>query len=160
MKESTRNRIQLTIIAVLLVVIAALAYKFIVVGSVETGEDGRQAIVLAPGERAFVLREMRAFVAGVQQMTDALSRDDLKAAAAAARGMGMAAAHDAPPAMVGKLPLGFKTLGFSVHRDFDGIAADAESFGDPKHTLAQLSEVLHKCVVCHNDFELRPTPGP
>lgn len=157
MQQTTRNRIQLAIIAVLLLVIAALAVKFIVVGSVEKAPDGRTAILLEPGERAFVLREMRSFVAGLQQMTDALSRDDMKAAAAAARSMGMAAAHDAPAAMVGKLPIGFKTLGFSVHRDFDAIAADADSLGDPKHTLAQLSQVLAKCVACHKDFQLKST---
>lgn len=154
-----RNRIQLSIIAVLLLIVGALVYRFIVAGSVVAGEDGRQAIVLEPGERAFVLREMRAFVAGLQQMTDALARDDAKAAAAAARGMGMSAAHDAPLAMVAKLPLGFKTLGFSVHRDFDAIALDAQSLGDSKHTLAQLSKVLGKCVACHGQFQLAAAPG-
>ena len=64
MTPAARNRIQLSLIVLLLLVIAALAYKFIVAGSVEPGQDGRQAIVLEPGERAFVLREMRGFVAG------------------------------------------------------------------------------------------------
>jgi len=154
-----RNRIQLAIIGVLLFIIAAMVYQFIVAGSVVKADDGRQAIVLEPGERDFVLREMRSFVAGLQQMSGALARDDMKAAASAARGMGMAAAHHAPLAMVGKLPLGFKTLGFSVHRDFDAIALDADGLGDPKHTLAQLSQVLGKCVACHSEFQIQATPG-
>lgn len=160
MREVTRNRVQLAIIAVLSLVIAALVYRFIVAGSTGPARDGRVTIVLEPGERAFVLREMRGFVAGLQQAIDALSRDDMKAAAAAARRMGMAAAHDAPLSLVGKLPLGFKTLGFGVHRDFDGIAADAESLGDARHTLSQLSGALQKCVACHEGFQLASPPAP
>ena len=153
MAPDTRNRLQWAIIVLLLLVIAALAFKFIVVGSVEPGTDGRQAIVLEPGERAFVLREMRGFVAGVQQVTAAIAHDDLKAAAAAARGMGMAAAHDAPPTLLTKLPLRFKTLAFGTHGAFDTLAADADSLGDPKHTLGQLSDALRKCVECHEAYQ-------
>ncbi|HOW48610.1 MAG TPA: hypothetical protein P5163_11435 [Rubrivivax sp.] len=159
MSPAARNRTQLAVIAVLLLALAALAYKFIVAGSVVPGDDGRQAVVLEPGERAFVLREMRGFVAGVQQLTDALARDDLKAAAAAARTMGMAAAHDAPPALIGKLPLEFKTLAFATHRGFDALAADAHSLGDPKHTLAQLAGVLHQCVECHDAYQFVTPAG-
>jgi hypothetical protein len=159
MSESSRSRIFLAIIVLLLLVIAAMAYKFIVAGSVQMGPDGRAAIVLEPGERAFVLREMRGLVAGLQSITEALSRDDMKGVAQAARGLGMAAAHDAPPAMVGKLPLEFKTLGFSLHRDFDGIADDAEALGGSKHTLAQLSATLGKCVACHAAFQIETATG-
>ncbi|MCG3189818.1 MAG: hypothetical protein LKCHEGNO_02319 [Burkholderiaceae bacterium] len=155
MRESLRNRIQLTLIVVLLLVIAAMAYKFIVAGSVEKAADGRVAIVLEPGERAFVLTEMRGFVGGLQQVIAALARDDMKAAASAAHRMGMAAAHSAPAALVGKLPLEFKTLAFSTHRDFDAIALDAESLGDPKHTLTQLAATLQKCVACHSSYQFK-----
>ena len=74
---------------------------------------------------------------------------------AAARQMGMDAAHAAPAQMVGKLPLEFKTLGFSVHRDFDTIALDAENLGDPKHTLGQLADTLQKCVACHSAYQIK-----
>jgi len=158
--DGTRHRIELAIIAALLVVIAAMAYKFIVAGSVEKAQDGRLAIVLEPAERAFVLGEMRGFVAGLQQLTAALARDDMKAAAAAARGMGMGAAHAAPAPMVGKLPLEFKTLGFGVHREFDTIALDAESLGDPTHTLTQLAGTLGKCVACHSAYQIKQVSGP
>jgi hypothetical protein len=154
-RDGTRNRIQLAIIAVLLAVIAAMAYKFIVAGSVEKADDGRTAILLEPGERAFVLGEMRGFVAGLQQMTAALARDDMKSAATAARQMGMAAAHSAPAPMVAKLPLEFKTLGFGVHREFDTIAIDADSLGDPKHTLTQLAGALQSCVACHSAYQIK-----
>ena len=160
MKDRNLRRIPLAIIAVLLLVIAARAYKFIVAGSVERTADGRLAIVLEPAERAFVLAEMRSFVAGRQQLTAALASDDMRSAAVAARAMGMAAAHSAPAPMVGKLPLEFKTLGFAVHREFDIMAMDAESLGDSRHTLTQLAGTLQKCVACHSAYQIKATSGP
>ena len=155
MTDAARSRIYPSVIVVLLLIIAAMAYKFIVAGSTEKTEDGRVAILLEPGERALILREMRAFVAGLQLMSDALSRDDMKGVAKVARGMGAARAHDVPLAMMGKLPLEFKTLAFSVHGGFDTIAIDAETIGMPKHTLGQLSDVLQKCVACHSSYQVK-----
>lgn len=155
-----RNRIYPAIIAVLLFIIAAMAYKFIIAGSTQKAEDGRIAILLEPGERDLVLKEMRTFVESLQQISDALSRDDMKAVAKAARVMGMAKSQDVPLAMMGKLPLEFKKLAFSVHGRFDAIANDAETIGTTKHTLGQLSEVLQKCVACHDGYQLKtPTSG-
>ena len=150
----TARRVYPAVIAALLVVIAALLYKFVIAGSTLPGDDGRTAVVLAPGERALLLREMRGFVAGVQRLTDALARDDMPAVAAAAATMGAARAHDVPAAMMGKLPIGFKELAFGVHRGFDAIAADAAGTGDPRHTLAQLASVLGQCVACHEQYQL------
>lgn len=160
MKEQLRNRVQLAVIAVLVIAIAAMAYKFVVAGSVEPSADGRTAVVLEAGERDFVLAEMRGFVSALQQITAALARDDMKAVAAAARPLGMGAAHSAPVALVGKLPLEFKTLAFSVHRDFDAIALDAESLGDAKHSLGQLSDTLGKCAACHAAYRFKVASEP
>lgn len=158
MTRSAASRIYLAIIAVLVVVIAAMAYKFIVAGSTEKAEDGRVAIILEPGERALMLREMRDFVGGLQVISDALSREDMKGVANAAREMGTARTHDVPVAMMGKLPLEFKSLALSVHREFDSIATDAEGIGTPKHTLTQLSDVLQKCVACHSSYQVKAAP--
>jgi hypothetical protein len=54
-----RSRVYPAIIAVLLFIIAAMAYKFIIAGSTQKAEDGRIAILLEPGERDLVLKEMR-----------------------------------------------------------------------------------------------------
>jgi hypothetical protein len=145
----------LATIAVLLLVVGAMAYKFIVAGSTEKGEDGRVTVILEPGERALMLREMREFVAGLQLVADALSRDDMSGVAKASRGLGTARAHDVPVAMLAKLPLEFKTLAFGTHREFDTIAADAEANGTPKHALAQLADVLRKCVACHDSYQVQ-----
>jgi hypothetical protein len=155
MTDAAKRRVYLATIAVLLLVIAAMAYKFIVVGSTQAGEDGRVAIVLAPAERAFMLREMREFVAGLQRIEDALARDDMPGVAKASRELGSGRAHDVPVALMGKLPLEFKTLALDTHREFDTIAAEAEANGTPKHALAQLADVLHKCVACHVTYEVK-----
>lgn len=143
------------IILVLLLVIAGLVYKFIVAGSTERLADGRIAVVLAPAERDLVLREMRGFVEGTQAMTAALARNDLKAAATAARAMGTTRAHDAPASLFAKLPLEFKTLALGLHRGFDALAADAEAGGTAQHALEQLGGVLQGCVACHATFVLQ-----
>jgi hypothetical protein len=154
MTDAARQRIYLGIIAALLLVIAAMAYKFIIAGSTQTAADGRPAIILEPGERALVLREMREFVAGLQRIDDALSRGDMQDVAKASRALGASKTHDVPTAMMGKLPLEFKAIALSVHSDFDTIAMDAEWTGLPKRTLGQLSDVLKKCTACHESYRL------
>ena len=63
--DAAKRRICPAIVTMLLLVIAAMAYEFVDTGSTEKVEDGRVAIVLAPQERALMLREMRNFVAGL-----------------------------------------------------------------------------------------------
>lgn len=159
MTNSTKNRVYLAIIGVLVSIVVAMAYKFIVAGSVEKAEDGRLSVALDPAERALMLREMRGFVAGLQGIVDGLARDDMKAVTAASRSMGMARAHDAPVAMMGKLPLEFKTLALGLHREFDIIAMDADGIATPKHTLGQLADALQKCVACHNTYQVNGAPA-
>ena len=145
---------------------SALAGLLLSVNSVSAHEnhakaaDERTALVLKPDERAVVLLEMRQFLSGVQLMTDAFARDDAKALAQAARSLGKATAHEVPPALRAKLPMEFKQLGFSVHNDFDQIAMDAESLGDMKHSMTQLSSTLQKCVACHTIYQIQNEPYP
>lgn len=122
--------------------------------------DERTVMVLAPSEREVVLLEMRQFLSGVQLMTDAVARDDAKALAQAARSLGKAAVHEVSPELRAKLPAEFKQLGFSVHSDFDQIAMDAESLGDMKHSMTQLSSTLQKCVACHTIYQIQSEPYP
>ena len=139
----------LAIIAALLGVIAAMGYTFLVTGKTVPAEDKRTAIVLEPAERSLVLAEMRGFLIAVQVITEAVTRNDAKAIAAAARPMGMAAAGGVPATLAAKLPLEFKQLGHGVHEDFDRLALDVDALGDVQHAHAQLSEMLKKCVACH-----------
>ena len=117
-------------------------------------KDGRTAIALDSAGRSLVLAEMRQFLTAVQVLTDALARDDLKAAALAARAVGMQAAHEVPPEVKARLPKEFKQLGFSVHSDFDQLALDADGLGDQRHALKQMSGILQKCVACHSTYRI------
>ena len=117
--------------------------------------DSRIVLELAPGERAMILEEMRLFLDGVQKMTGAFGKQDMPAVAAAARGMGQVMVHEVPPALRDKLPIGFRQLGFSVHRDFDQIALDADSMKDVSTSLNQLSATLQKCVACHATYQIQ-----
>ena len=117
-------------------------------------KDERRVLALAPAERAMILLEMRQFLNGIQVMTDALSRDDLKTVAQAARPLGSQATHEVPNSLKAKLPKEFKQLAFAVHGGFDQLALDAESLGDTKHTQKQLGGILQNCVACHNMFQI------
>ena len=146
MTDTAKSWIYPAIIVVLLLIIAGMAYKFIVVGSTEKTEDGRVSVLLEPGERELMLREMRAFVAGLQLMSDALSRDDMKGVAKFAREMGTAKAHDVPLAMMGKLPLRVQNPRFQRpwwirhHRDRCRNNRHAQAYP------GQLSEVLQNAL--------------
>ena len=148
------SMLYLSIIVLLLGVIAVMAYTFLVAGKTVPADDRRTAIVLEPAERSLVLTEMRGFLIAVQAITEAVTRNDAKAIAAAARPMGMAAAGGVPATLAAKLPLEFKQLGHSVHEDFDRIALDIEAMGDVKHAHTQLSETLKKCVACHALYQI------
>lgn len=117
--------------------------------------DTRVVLELTPGERAMILEEMRMFLDGVQKMTGALAKPDMPAVAEAARGMGQKMVRDVPPALRAKLPQEFRQLGFSVHREFDQIALDADSLKDVNHSLGQLSATLQKCVSCHSTYQIQ-----
>lgn len=121
-------------------------------------KDERKALNLAPSERAMILLEMRQFLNGIQIMTDALSRDDMKAVAQAAKPLGAQASHEVPDSLKAKLPKEFKQLASAVHGGFDQLAMDAESLGDTKHTQKQLGSILKNCVSCHSLFQIHAMP--
>lgn len=160
MRTNRSTFIYWIIIGLLLLTIAGLLLKFVVLGRTGTEVDGRVTILLEPSERVVVLNEMRQFLAGIQQMLEAAERNDAAAIVKVTRPLGMAAAHTVPPGLAAKLPLEFKTLGHSVHQDFDRIAMDAEAMNDVRLSLRQLGETMKKCVVCHATYQIAQMPGP
>ena len=118
------------------------------------GHDARTVLDLTPAERVMILQEMQLFLSGVGELTGALGRQDMPAAAKAARSMGLVMSHELPPALRNKLPMDFRQRGSEVHRDFDQIALDADSLGDVSYSLNQLSTTLQKCVACHATYQI------
>ena len=148
------SKICWSLVAVLVLASGTLAYRFLLRGAVVPASDGRSAILLAPGERDLVLAEMRAFLQSVQEIVAALGEGSLDGVSAAARRVGVAAQHEVPSSLVGKLPGEFKFLGFDTHGKFDQLALDAEQLGDAGHTLGQLAELMRNCVACHAAYRI------
>ena len=142
------------LVAVLLASTGALVGKFIIVGETQPAADGRTAIVLEPAERDMILTEMRAFLGSVQGVLLSANGDDMKTLVIAARKSGMPPPDQIPAALVGKLPLAFKKLGFDTHKRFDQLALDAEQLGDKEHALEQLAELMNNCIACHEQYRL------
>ena len=130
---------------------AFVGYKF-VKGSTVIEADGREAIVLATDERALVLTEMRGMLAAVQEIIAAVNAGDMDAVKATAHRVGMAEAGGVPPGLILKLPMAFKTLGFSTHEGFDEVALAAEI--GPEAVLESLELNMTRCIACHEGYRL------
>lgn len=146
-------------VALLLWVIGtALAGWFFVKGWTTPGSDGRMQILLAPAERDQILGEMRLLLKAVHGVVTGLAGQDRQAdrmqAEQAARAAGMGMAADVDPALMAKLPLPFKQMGMSVHKDFDGLA-DAIAQGEtPQQVMARLASITSRCITCHDLYRL------
>lgn len=136
----------------LVLFIAVMGYKFIVVGSVTESDDGRTAIIMTSPERDMILGEMRTFLEGVQTIVEAIAEDDMATVASTATSIGMAATGGEPAALIAKLPLEFKTLGFGTHGAFDELAMEATDMGDSKIVMAKLGELMLRCTSCHASY--------
>jgi len=111
--------------------------------------EQRAPIRLTAEEKAHIHAEMRLFLSSTQKIVTAAAANDMKALAEAARGAGMAAAHEVPAKLREKLPMQFKKLGHATHQGLDDLARDAESLGDANHALKQLGQVMDNCTSCH-----------
>jgi cytochrome c556 len=72
--------------------------------------------------------------------------------AAHAAGMGMAA--DVNPAVMAKLPLPFKQMGMSIHKDMDALADAVAQKETPQQILQRLSSMTARCTTCHDMYRL------
>ncbi len=148
-----KNPVAWAAIALWILTISAGGVLF-VRGNTAAAPDGRTAIQLPAGDRDFVLDEMRSLLAATRDIADAANRNDAAGVAKAARSVGMAAAHDAAPALLIKLPLGFKQLAMPMHAGFDALAAAADR-GEPASALAgRLVEQMDRCIGCHAAFRI------
>jgi len=140
----------------------AVGMWFFVVGWTKPGTDGRTEIFLGADERDLVLGEMRHLLKAVHGIVTGLGGQDQPAdhqqieQAARAAGMGMAA--DVNPALMEKLPLAFKQIGMSIHRDMDALADAVAQKDNSQQILQRLSSMTARCTTCHDmyRFSVRP----
>lgn len=117
--------------------------------------DQRQVIALTEAQRAHVLGEMQDLLSGTQIILAALADNDMLSVARQARLLGMKKGAKAEKTLHQLLPKEFMQLGMSLHRAFDDIAADAETFKDSEYSLRQLSHAMVTCGVCHQSYQLQ-----
>lgn len=133
------------VIALVLVSLSAVAEEV----------DKRQILNLTEPQRHYVLSEMRELLAGTQDILGALAKEDMATVAKSAHALGFEMKHKAENPLHDVLPKAFMQLGMPMHKEFDQIAADAESLKNPKHTLQQLNVTMAKCTACHAMYQIR-----
>ena len=141
-------------IGLLLAVMGAIGFKFVVLGNTEQGDDGRTAVILEPAERQAVLSEMRMLLEASQAIVEALANDDLHAVEKTARPLGASAIATVDFALRAKLPLEFKKLGFDTHYAMDDIADMAKEKKPAKEIQLKLAETMNNCIACHAMYQL------
>ncbi|MDH4082206.1 MAG: hypothetical protein OEV99_01345 [Nitrospira sp.] len=127
---------------------------FFVKGWTTKGSDGRTEILLAVAERDQILAEMRQLLKAVDGVVRELGepKPDLKLMEAAARAVGMHMAADTEPAIMAKLPLPFKQMGMSIHKDMDSLADAITQHETPQQLLKRLSSMTARCTACHDMY--------
>ncbi len=141
-------------IAVLWMVTVGVIAALFVQGHTRPGADGRTEIVLAPAERDLILTEMRQLLKAVHGVVSILGSSDqnLKAAEGPARAAGMAMAADVNPAVMLKLPLAFKQMGMSIHKDMDHLADGIAQGETSVQILNRMSSMTARCTACHDMY--------
>jgi len=119
--------------------------------------DERIALALTPPEKAYVLGQMRLFVASIQTIADGLAHGDAAQAAEAAAARGAARnAHDPdfPASLNEKLPADWKQFGGSLRKGFDGLAQSLAQGEPQSQSLARLADLMRNCVSCHASYRV------
>ena len=146
------------------IVTIGVAGWFFVQGWTTQGTDGRMQIVLAPTERDLILGEMRMLLKAVHGVVTGLAAQNQEADRAqieqAARSAGMAMAADVNPALMAKLPLPFKQMGMSIHKDMDALADAIVQKETPQQILQRLSSMTARCTACHDLYRFSAERNP
>lgn len=140
-------------IALWIATIVVFGYFFLK-GATGKSTDNRTAVLLSPQEKDMVLGEMRTILSAINGVLNALAKEDMAKASTAAKSAGMAMAVDATPGLMAKLPMEFKSMGMSLHEDFDTLASDIEKGMTERQVIQRLGTITNKCVACHAGYRL------
>ncbi len=135
---------------------ATVAWVFVKGRTAAPDVDARTVVILAPSERDLILGEMRLLLKAVHGVILGLSEDPPAATGMeeSARAAGIGMAEDVNPAVMLKLPLAFKQMGMSVHRDMDALADAIAAQETPPQILKRLSSLTARCTTCHDMYRL------
>ena len=107
-------------------------------------------------ERDLVLGEMRALLKSLNAVFVGLAQNDQAFIVKSIEPVGMKMAADVNPVLMGKLPLEFKQVGMSVHKDFDVLREDISRGLSNQLITKRMSEITGKCIACHETYRLSP----
>lgn len=143
-----------TSVFVLWILTIAVLGWFFIKGWTAEGSDGRTEILLAAAERDQILAEMRLLLKAVDGIVRGLGepKRDVKQMEETARAAGIHMAADTEPAIMAKLPLPFKQLGMSIHKDMDALADAIARNETPQQILQRLSSMTARCTACHDMY--------
>jgi len=112
----------------------------------------REVMKLTTEQEAHVRYEMRGFLVSLQGINEALAKQDFEAVARYARQSGAAAPQAAPRGLGKALPQRFREMGGATHAAFDQLAVDAQTIGDTRVVLEQVSGIMKQCIQCHSVY--------
>lgn len=125
-----------------------------------SSKDSREMVHFPDEMRLHTLANMRDHLLALQQIQDALAKEDYdKAADIAEQRLGMTSltlhgAHESSKYM----PIGMQNIGSEMHRSasrFASAAKDASVTGDVKPALETLARVTQQCVACHAGYRVQ-----
>ena len=64
-------------------------------------------------------------------------------------------ATDTEPAIMVKLPLPFKQMGMSIHKDMDALADAVVQRETSQQLLKRLGSMTARCTVCHDMYRFK-----
>jgi len=121
--------------------------------------DARTLVTFPEPMRLHTIASMRDHLLSLQEIDEALSRNEFdKAAAIAEQRLGMSSleAHDAAH-LAPFMPKGMQEIGTQMHQAASRFAIEAQNASvgnDVRPALAALGTVMQQCVACHATYRL------
>lgn len=117
-------------------------------------KETRQHLGFTPIEQTVFLADMRVMLQTVQDIINAIAKEDRGAMILAAKQSGNQMARNTPMSIKKKLPASFQAIGGPMHLGFEEFAIRAETDEMPELT-AYLGQLMGKCMACHAAFTIK-----
>lgn len=117
-------------------------------------KEARYHLGFTQTEQTVFLADMRVMLQTVQDIVNALAKEDREAMIKAAKLSGNQMARNTPMSIKKKLPASFQAIGGPMHLGFEEFAIRAETDDIPELT-AHLGQLMGKCMACHAAFTVK-----
>jgi hypothetical protein len=125
-------------------------------GVAEEATDTREPAPRTDAEKAFVLEQMRLFLASITEIENALGSGDMDQVAreAAARGRKANVTLARPPSLATKESEAWRMMMGSARTGFDQIAEQAAARAPAAQINKTLADTMLNCVACHQAYRI------